>query len=217
MGELASHPTVPPLVEAMPGLAELAKVPSGQRARLAQLIDLALEQSPRLWVPQRYAPRHSIDELEDLTSVLSVFDAALTGLDERTVAWFNLEAKSSRHHSLAQIQNILDKLSMTLQRCFVTLSSMQAVVVDLEKRERLPTPSELMVMMLYEAAVRSGGKLSVNKNSTREGNPGSLPKYLKVLKPYVSSRVVLPQSLGTLDRLKRKADRIISTRQTLIA
>ena len=127
------------------------------------------------------------------------------------------EAKSSHHHSLAKIQNILDKFSTTLQRCFVTLSSMQAVVVDLEKRERRPTSSELMVMMLYEAAVRSGGKLTVNKNSTGGGNQGSLPKYLDLLKRCMPPTIILSLSLGTLDQLRRKADRIISTRQTLIA
>ena len=107
MGEPACDTKVPS-AEAIAALAKIAGVPSGQREQFAQLISLALKQSPLLCIPQRYAPRHSIDELEHLTSVLAVFDAALTGLDERTVAWFNLEAKSSHHHSLAKIQNILE-------------------------------------------------------------------------------------------------------------
>ncbi len=67
-------------------------------------------------------------------------------------------------------------------------------------------------MMLYDCAVVCGGKLSLNKNSTKEGNKGKLPGYLRRFRDYLPRELSLPIALGTLDRLKQHTDMIVGTR-----
>ena len=209
--EASSHAKIPiaraceftELLSAAVKQLDKIRVPSG--------INLAGVQTYRFRIPRRYLPRDSIEELAALADVVSDFDVAASRLGDRTIEWLDREAKKAGQQTLHDVRNVLDEFKATSERTLRLLSNIQSVTAEVEKHDRYPRPVEVAALMTYEAAVRSGGKLSTNKNSTDGGNPGSFRRYLEALQPLMPVEIRFKDlSAGALTRLKTRADRIIS-------
>jgi hypothetical protein len=94
------------------------------------------------------------------------------------------------------------------------------VGATIEERERRPRGGqrrsgsnrsrfEAFAESVYRAALRSGGKLTVNKNATRDDNlgKGSFAEVLVLLRPYLPPQLI-PKglSMGLLHRIKFQVD-----------
>jgi hypothetical protein len=197
----------------MAQVAAIAGTTQDRRAVLAQTIVSAIEHSSNMLRWERYDPEHLRDELVRLSDLAATLEEEITRTDQLVAETFAAEAKWRSGRELPHYQNELRQFSETVAATLRTLSRVNA---ERKKLERPPTPSEAFAMMVYEAVKECGGELHVNKNNTHPGeDPGSWYKCLEILKPCLPKELRTLPSLGTLYRLKPKADGIISARPNI--
>jgi hypothetical protein len=207
--------------------SRIAKIQAGRREEFGDLLSLAVEQvrkmrilegrgaegeaTYRIRIPRRYFPKDSIEELAPAIELARSLEGHLGRLSDRTICWFEFEGRHAGDLSLAMVEKGLQDFLANAERSLKRLSELQKLMLDLERHDKSPRPEEVAAMMMYEAAVRCGGRLSTNKNSVDGGNPGTFRPYLDLCQKLMPPEIrFCDLPIGGLSRLKKKADRIIS-------
>ncbi len=119
---------LPPPDKVITDAADLARIGSEQRERYRLLIHGVFLWAAEPFVPQRYIPRDSNNDLVKLKELASAFAAALDGLDARTEKWFNLLART-RRSSLRRMRTALAQFLETTDRSLFSLAEIKSVMV----------------------------------------------------------------------------------------
>ena len=196
--------------------AALSKVPANRIGILSGGVLIALQEAhlggPN-WRRRHFDPNYLITHLDYLNGLVDAICHHIDATPEPLLEMFRLfDGRPPSFRVGPGFSDYREKFARCGERAGALREALASTrVAKPSHRPRMSPwdcPAEQFVAMSYGAALRAGGKLTMNTNGAgpRLYPHGTLPAFLELFAPYLPEGMNLPSSKGALLRIKKFID-----------